>query len=619
MVKQTMINISGLQNALPHSANFLIGNNYKLTLWNYLLLSFIFTLLLSDLSMAAVTASTNRQVLSIDETIQLSIKSDQSSTAPDLSVLDKDFQIMGRSQSQNYSLINGHASQTHSWNISLLPKKTGELIIPSIQVGSDTTKAISLVIKAQSLTPGVDGKDIYLKLNLEDNSQQKEFYVQQQIFLTVQLFHRVRFTNATLDELEIENTVVEKMGNDSNYTKTIGNNRYNIIERRYAIYPQQSGPLVIPALRFAGNAEVSQSFSLFSRPGRQIISRTKPLSLNILPIPENYSGKNWLPAESLEIESEILDNSQEIVVGEAFTRHIIIRAKGLLSSQLPKSSIISSQFFKTYPDKEKLNNQLVNGKVMGIRRDTIAIIPLKAGQFTLPEINISWWNTMTKQQETAHLAARTLVAKANTEQAVETKKALASKVVQAEQDNKSVGQTVDKQPVEPDIIKNTAITTTNMLHNPWFWVSMALLLLWLLTLGFVFFIKDNRQHSDKTKSEQLKSTTNSPTQAQQQLQSVYQACDDNNAHQASQSLVQWASHYFKQPMLSGLLALEEFISQTALNKAISELESSLYAENKTPWQGKQLKAQLAAYLQQKDNQKKAQRKKTPQALSSLNP
>jgi len=392
----------------------------KLNLW--LLTLFLFLLLAANTVSASVTASTSRSVISIDETIELVIKNDKSSDDPDLSILENNFQIMGRSQSQNYSLINGNASSTYTWNVTLLPKKTGEITIPAIKVGNESTRPIHLVIKKQSKNPGIDGKDVYLKIALSGNSimspeKEKSYYVQQQIIVTVQLFHRIRFSNATLSDLQIENTVVEKLANDANYSKVIAGNRYNIIERRYAIYPQQSGLLSIPSLTFSGNAEISQSFSLFSRPGRQIISRTKPQTLNILAIPDNYTGKNWLPAESLEIESEILEDISSIIAGEAITRHIIVRAKGLLGSQLPVTSVSSSKTIKTYPDKEELKNQLVNGEILGIRRDTVAIIPLKPGSFTLPEITINWWNSKTNQQESSHLPARSLFAQPNSEQA----------------------------------------------------------------------------------------------------------------------------------------------------------------------------------------------------------
>ncbi|MCU7818715.1 MAG: BatD family protein [gamma proteobacterium symbiont of Lucinoma myriamae] len=571
----------------------------KLRLNQWLLTLFLFFLLHTNTILAAVTATTGRTVLSIDETIQLVIKSDSSSEDPDLSVLEDHFQILGRSQSQNYSLINGNASRTHTWNTTLLPKKTGELTIPVIKVGNESTQPIHLVIKKQSSNPGVDGKNVYLTIEFagnieESDTQDKSFYVQQQIMITVQLFHRIRFSNATLSDLEIENTVVEKIGNDANYSKNIGKNRYNIIERRYAVYPQQSGSLTIPSLTFTGNAEISQSYSLFSRPGRQIISRTKPFTLDILAIPDNYTGKDWLPAESLEIESEILEDTNSIIVGEAITRHIIVRAKGLLGSQLPVTSVSSSKIIKAYPDKEKLNNQLVNGKVIGVRRDTIAIIPLKAGSFTLPEIKINWWNTKSNQQETSRLAARTLLAQPDSEQLIQI------------ETNKPIHQS-----------QEAALT-----KNLWFWVSIALLIVWLMTLALLIVASAKNKHPQKDLTVDEKSPLND-LEIKKHLHQLYEDCQNNDAYNTSESLVQWAQLYFNQPMISGLLPVIELIGNNSNNDTlISEiynLESCQYSQEKKTWLGNNLSSELKKYLQQDNVEKEAEKNKAPQVFSTLNP
>lgn len=572
-------------------------------------------------SWAQVTASTGRTVLSIDETIALQIKSENSSGDPDLSVLDKDFQILGTSRSQNYSLINGTASRTHIWNITLMSKKTGEVTIPALQVGKDTTKAIHLVIQKKSNTPGVDGKEAFLKISLSQSAADSlnknpaaQYYVQQQIFVKVQLFHRIRFTNAALSELELDNTVVEKLGNDSSYNKTVSNHRYNVIERNYAIFPQQSGELIIPAMTFNGNVEISQNFSLFSRPGRQIVSRTQPIKLTIMPIPENYTGKHWLPAENLLIEAEILEDPDSIISGEAITRHIIVTATGLLGSQLPAISLPSSKAIKTYPDKEKLNTQLVNGKVIGTRRDTIAIIPLKPGEFTLDEIKIDWWNINTQQQETALLKAKTFVAQKNTSQESIDNTIPAATPVAANANSTQNTENGDNQAVKT--IEKIIYKPLEFSKNLWFWVSAALLITWLITL-ILLLIAMSKKHSS-TKYPALQQTTKSTEEEQQLLKSLYGFCQDNDAHNASDALVYWAQFYFNKPRLTGLSQIIELIEEQNLINAINTLESSQYSANKQNWTGNELSSSVTEFIKQDKLQKQSQQQ-DQQAFTPLNP
>ena len=552
--------------------------------------------------LAAVTASTNRSVLTIDETINLEIQSKNSSGEPDLSVLETDFQILGTSRSQNYSLINGRSSRTHTWNVTLLPKKIGEVTIPVITVGDESTDPIHLVVQKQSSTPGLDGKDVFLKIEVADN-QGNDFYVQQQILIKVQLYHRIRFTNATLSDLELDNTVIEKLGNDSNYSKVIAKNRYNVIEKNYALYPQQSGPLTIPALTFSGHTEISQNFSLFSRPGQQIISRTKPVTLNILPIPETFTGKNWLPAEALELEANILEDIDNITAGEAITRHIVVRATGLLASQLPASNMHSTANLKVYPDKEKLNTQLLGDKVVGTRRDTIAIIPVKPGSFTLPEIRIDWWNIRTNQQETTTLPARVLTALPNGEiTAPETDNQPIATTTPA---NNAATDDVKEKTVEKIVYKQLPIT-----RNIWFWISLALLILWLMTLALA---ATWRTRNNVTTDTAVKPVSNSH---EKHLQNLYDACHNNDAHQSTQALIVWARSYFKSPLLSGLSQLLERIDNEALINAVNKLEQVQYSGARQDWNGEELSTAVHDFIHQGKTKHKAGEE---QVFAPLNP
>ncbi len=579
-----------------HTVKLLTRLKFQLFVIALLLMLGFSTPLLAD-----VRAKTDRSAASIDETITLSIQSKNTSGSPELDSLKKDFQILGQSQSHNYSYINGLASSTQTWTITLLPKKTGKLTIPAIKVGNEFTKPIALVIQKQSTTPALDGKEVFLKMKL---SPQDSVYVQQQILLVVQLFHRIRLSNALLTELELDNAVIEKLGNDSHYSKVIGKHRYNVIERHYAIYPQQSGSLTIPSLTFSGYKEINQNFSLFSRPGRQLIRRTEPVPIKVKPIPDNYTGKHWLPAESLVLESEILENPKNIKTGEAVTRHIIIRATGLLGSQLPAITIPSSNDYKTYPDKEKLNNQLVNGKVIGTRKDTIAIIPLHAGNFTLPEIKVSWWNTISNKQETAVLPARTL-------------KALPNADIQGRPTPKPDTSTQPGKP-KPDSSTSKMLKTRvkNIIQEPhfskdkWFWISMVLLLLWLITLVLLIIAR--------------KAGTNPPAQTLSKekeshepwLQRIYAACQKNNPTATQEALVQWAKVYFNQPLLSGLSDIIELTGDETLNSAITSLEEAKYSSHKQQWDGLILENALQKYIA-RQRQKSGARHK--QALVGLNP
>ena len=82
---------------------------------------------------------------------------------------------------------------------------------------------------------------------------------------------------------------------------------------------------------------------------KQILKKMTPEQQDQLTSPQE-KFKNLTLLNDV-IESEILEDSKSIISGEAITRHIIVRATGLLGSQLPAVSLPSSKAIKIYPDK----------------------------------------------------------------------------------------------------------------------------------------------------------------------------------------------------------------------------------------------------------------------------
>lgn len=565
-------------------------------------LIFCLLLLTSNTLLAEVTAKTNRTVLSIDETLMMKIvQTDGSSGEPDLSVLRKNFQILSQSQSQNFSFINGRSSSSHTWDLTLLANDTGEIMIPAIPVGNESTQPIQLLVKKPSATPAIDGKEIFIEVSITPD---KQVYVQQQVLMIVSLYNRVRFTNASLTEPEIENAVIERIGDESNYQKVIGQNSYNVIERRYAIYPQQSGTMEIPGILFTGNIKLQQSgFSLFSRTGRRVISRTESISLEVLPIPGSYTGKHWLPAKHISIESDILEEEQSIIAGEALTRHIVVSAVGLIGSQLPAINLASSADYKSYPDKELVSSQLIGDEIVGTRQDNMAIIPVHSGQITLPEIKIDWWNTDTQQQESTLLPATTLSVAKNA--------AMPELAQSTAPRQKKIKQSVESKPAaENKPVQQKLTRTAGIFQNIWFWISMSLLIIWFTTLGILLAKRNNSRR--KTIIQQQ-----STTDIQQIHKQLKQSCSENDPLKTTRLMTRWFRLYFNDASISGLAQVLELIDDQALILEINQLEQSQYAAVHQAWSGKSLCQVLDSYIQQHTIEK--DRLDHQQTLVPLNP
>jgi len=118
------------------------GKTLYLLLWLLLI-----TLLLPVVAQASVNAQLDRSTINEGETFTLNLTvSGSNSSQPDLTGLRKDFDVIGTGQKSMIQIINGNVQSQHSWTITLSPRHTGTLQIPSIPVGNDSSNALTVTV-----------------------------------------------------------------------------------------------------------------------------------------------------------------------------------------------------------------------------------------------------------------------------------------------------------------------------------------------------------------------------------------------------------------------------------------------------------------------------------------
>ena len=90
---------------------------------------------------AAVIMQVDPPRIKPGETIRLTLTLNEvkDRVVPDLTSVRKDFNVIGTQRTVNYTVVNGQAQSLSQWIIILMPKRTGQLTIPSIPIGSDKT------------------------------------------------------------------------------------------------------------------------------------------------------------------------------------------------------------------------------------------------------------------------------------------------------------------------------------------------------------------------------------------------------------------------------------------------------------------------------------------------
>ncbi len=342
---------------------------------------------------------------------------------PDTSPLEQDFFVYGTGFQTQTSIIQGKRTQSVQWVITLQPKHAGKIKIPSLRVGDATSPPLEVEVLSEkdwgSAKAGA-GRPVFVEVEVENLHP----YVQSKVLVTAKVWMDDSIRGGSLTDPELEGALLERVGEDVSYTGRRGNKAYQVIERRYAVFPQTSGKVTIPPLVFDGQRAVSQHQrrrspfddpffgpspfdSLFERT-TPIRAQSEAIDLEVQPKPDEAHSDWWLPAKKVEIVERWEPDPPEFRVAEPVTRNIFLRAVGLAAEQMPELELPELQSCKTYPGKVQHQTDSRQGEVISIVLQPIVLVPTQAGSLTLPAIEVSWWDTEADEMRIASLPEQTI-------------------------------------------------------------------------------------------------------------------------------------------------------------------------------------------------------------------
>ncbi len=521
------------------------------------------TLMVSCSALAKPTASVDRSRIGMDETFQLTISINTSTVfaGPDLSPLNKDFRVLGRSQSSRHFMRNGKTESSTEWLIRLAPKHTGDLLIPAIKVKNDMTDPIRVQVTETASNKQVQGNQVFVEAQFD----QQQAYVQSQLIFTLRLYSAVALVDLNAEPPNVDQAFVEKLS-DTTYEKTINGQRYGVYEVKYAVFPQNSGELTVPPMLFSASIPQQRRrgsfFDNFANQGTPVRLRSPEATIDILEQPATFAGQHWLPARDIQLEESWSADPKKLTLGDSITRTIKINAKGLMAEQLPPLQTISIPGVKTYPDQPITENQMTPEGVASTRAESLAILATQPGQFQIPPLRIQWWDTETNTLRETTLPARSLSVSGH----------------QATDNPQSTPLPQYQPTTDPSAITETSTVLSQDQQPPLFWVitTTFFAIAWLVTLFLYWRLWQKVKNATFAASYSGAPSLYNETNEKRAWQAFVKACRQNNPNDTRQTLIQWANCFWPE---SGFRSLDQFSQQvqsSELSLALQHLEQHLY-------------------------------------------
>lgn len=332
------------------------------------------------------------------------------------------------SQSQSTQIINGKRTteSSESYTFILIANEEGTFNVPSASIKVDgksyTTSALSIKVlppdkttQSQQSSSGQSAASTSTPQNTNNAFIRpivtKAKVYEQEAFLIVFRFYTTAMNVRDFGKIEFpefEGFMVEEQDLPVNRQLTLehynGRNYYVADLRRSLLFPQRSGKITIPK----GRIEM-----VFSEPsGRRVQSffgpqeimtdvkrvlQTNPVTIDVSPLPANKPANFANAVGSFTMKSEISD--QHIVANDAITITLTISGTGNLKL-IKNPEIKFPSDFETYDPKVSNNFRVTDNGLSGSKKIEYLFIPRHQGNYTIPAIEFSYFDTKSKAYKT---------------------------------------------------------------------------------------------------------------------------------------------------------------------------------------------------------------------------
>jgi tetratricopeptide (TPR) repeat protein len=342
-----------------------------------------------------------------------------------------DFDVFsGPNQSTSMQIANGNMSQTVSYSYMIAARKEGKFTIgaASCVVGGNKSESNPITIEVGKGNPqqqqqrqqqqnpygggneqqqgqGVSAEDLFIRTYVS----KKQCYLGEQIIVTQKIYARTNITHRGMQNGKLPSfdgfwsKAEEHKGNLPINTENLDGVTYGVVEfSQTYLFPQRTGKLTIDPIELDWIVRTKPTrqqsiFDQFFGGGGQDVAvkiKSKPVTVDVQPLPEAGKPENFTGAVgNFSFNAKL--NHDKVKANESINLKLTISGKGNISLvSTPKINFPDG--FETYDPKVNENISTAGG-VSGTKTYEYLVIPRKAGEFILKDINFSYFDVEKKK------------------------------------------------------------------------------------------------------------------------------------------------------------------------------------------------------------------------------
>jgi hypothetical protein len=203
-----------------------------------------------------------------------------------------------------------------------------------------------------------------------------------------------------IPEFQVRNAVTRAAG-AVNQTETHDGITYAGVQYEFAVYPQEPGRYAI------ANQNITVTFAADPPKSTKTTIVLPRLEFEAF-IPDIAQDLDpFIAAGALTVEQALKQSSQDLKVGDSVTRSVTVKAEGTPAMLLPPTNFVAIAGLALYPGQPSLTENVDRrtGSLSATRLDEGTYMLEAAGDYTLPPVEIAWWNARDARIEHARADA----------------------------------------------------------------------------------------------------------------------------------------------------------------------------------------------------------------------
>lgn len=412
---------------------------------------------------AELRATVDRQSLALDEHVVLTLTLSNSDTRlraqgtnpnVDLSVLTSDFHVGSPRDSHRYNLYRGQGRSTSELVVELFPKRAGTLIVPAFHIDGLSTTPLPLTVHAPA--PGT-APLAFARVSVNKS----ELWQREQLVAFLDVYARVALESAQLGgELLTEPQPLDGLEHRRLPVQTRSEQHagfaYQVMRTAWALFPTEAGVL---RLQFPEVWIVAKEGTKRRLAGQQLAVTIKTLPADLAP--GLLVGKPQLALTATHSGQRV----QELYAWE-----LTLQVSASFTSMPSTLELRPVPGLQLYVDRPLRDTEETAAGLLQTARYTLTAIPLQAGSYRLPDVQLPYFDPEAGQAQMATAPGPAFDVQANPA-APSPPAATAAADPPGDQ---RAGHAISAR--------------------PWIIASTSLLILWLATLALWFRQRSRQRH-----------------------------------------------------------------------------------------------------------------------------